>query len=795
MATKTFEELRQLAIQIRDEKTNKQNTATRVGTAMLEHINKLEQDYYDKTKTDEELKERDDKLTELERDTVNNTVLCAIMSDKFNYLTFGETFTSSGTNLSANNSAATIPQNATIHKIVAMVRNEANSFSFNLQSGGQQFKTFSFDTCVAGKINIFDVNYTTDRECTIFVNSPCTADTGGTEIIGGENAAYYLLYSEKDIIKELQDNVNEINNNTIFNIENVDCINESIKMKLFGNRFTSIGTNLSANISKYVIPQNSLIKKIIVLLRSSASNFSFVLKNASGETDLKSFSYDNVIAGKINVFDVDYTTGQDVKLFVNTPCVATEGGTELVDGNKAAYYLIYERIKDLDGDTLKIGSEFKSEQQNLSTNLTKDIIPAGYDLKCKIVCFPRLNESVYGVNLQNVINGSVVKELTFNVYNPNGINEFYFEYKTTSPIRFFPLKPCIATEGGTELVDGNKAALYIEYVQPLKDEITSWGNSLTMGAGGKVKRYMDSVKTILQNKGLNALPCDDEQVTYSSILQGFLEQTHIVNNAGIGGETINTIAARMGAIPALLPKECTLQNGVDVAITDSDNKLKNSFGDLVKPLLQGSDYTVNPCYIQGYECKMKYADNNYTLSLVNITRNVTIPANTPIIMSGSKIYRDTDIAIIWAYTNGGYSDDEDLIKKLNLMIKSLNTRKYIIIGVHIGDRESRQAQELRLLQEYGDKFFNWREYVSTQALYDFGITPTTDDDLTEEQKQNGVKSDAYQMSIGALPSSFWAQVYGIEGNTSNDTTHITADCYAILAYKLYEICNYLGYVE
>lgn len=67
MATKTFEELKQLAIQIRDEKTNKQNTATRVGTEMLEHLNKLEQDYYDKTKTDEELKKRDNKLTELSK--------------------------------------------------------------------------------------------------------------------------------------------------------------------------------------------------------------------------------------------------------------------------------------------------------------------------------------------------------------------------------------------------------------------------------------------------------------------------------------------------------------------------------------------------------------------------------------------------------------------------------------------------------------------------------------------------------------------------------------------------------
>lgn len=85
MATKTFEELKQLAIQIRDEKTNKQNTATRVGTAMLEHINKLEQDYYDKTKTDEELKERDDKLTELGKYIENEEYIRAYLdaNDKF----------------------------------------------------------------------------------------------------------------------------------------------------------------------------------------------------------------------------------------------------------------------------------------------------------------------------------------------------------------------------------------------------------------------------------------------------------------------------------------------------------------------------------------------------------------------------------------------------------------------------------------------------------------------------------------------------------------------------------------
>lgn len=57
MATKTFEELKQMAIQIRDEKANKQNTATRIGTQMVEHLNKLEQDYYDKTTLDKRVTE------------------------------------------------------------------------------------------------------------------------------------------------------------------------------------------------------------------------------------------------------------------------------------------------------------------------------------------------------------------------------------------------------------------------------------------------------------------------------------------------------------------------------------------------------------------------------------------------------------------------------------------------------------------------------------------------------------------------------------------------------------------
>ncbi|WP_300228189.1 hypothetical protein, partial [uncultured Bacteroides sp.] len=70
MATKTFEELKQMAIQIRDEKTNKQNTATRIGTQMLEHLNKLEQDFLDKDTTEGKFSELGKKMSEINKEVI-----------------------------------------------------------------------------------------------------------------------------------------------------------------------------------------------------------------------------------------------------------------------------------------------------------------------------------------------------------------------------------------------------------------------------------------------------------------------------------------------------------------------------------------------------------------------------------------------------------------------------------------------------------------------------------------------------------------------------------------------------
>lgn len=87
-------------------------------------------------------------------------------------------------------------------------------------------------------------------------------------------------------------------------------------------------------------------------------------------------------------------------------------------------------------------------------------------------------------------------------------------------------------------------------------------------------------------------------------------------------------------------------------------------------------------------------------------------------MFGSKNYRNADYAILWCWQNGGYTDNDDLVTQLNNMISHLPTDKYLIIGLHIGTATNRSEQEQLLEKTFGDKFFNWRRYVSTNALSD-----------------------------------------------------------------------------
>lgn len=335
----------------------------------------------------------------------------------------------------------------------------------------------------------------------------------------------------------------------------------------------------------------------------------------------------------------------------------------------------------------------------------------------------------------------------------------------------------IATELSPKLDQSIKDAIESQSAQ--KIQVTNWGDSLTAGAGQNIHTNQRTVIDSIKAKGYPDLNLTEQSnITYSIMMQELLGDKYNVTNCGVGGENINTIAARLGANLVysindfVLPADTT-----PVQIGTYNDKLKSSWGTTIAPLLQGHGNSVNPCYVQGIECKLKWTGSNYddinaTYTLQRVSsgdRNVNFPAKTPIIFSGSKYYRNTKLAVLWCWQNGGYINDTELIEKLDKMIAHLNTSKYILVGLHSGTKSSREEQEDLLTSKYGDKFFNWRQYASTNALYDFGLTPSND--------------DLSAMEIGSMPPSLRI-----------DSVHLCAAGYAILGYKIIERFKNLGYI-
>lgn len=246
MATKTFEELKQLAIQIRDEKTNKQNTATRIGTQMLEHLDKLEQDYYDKTATDEELKERDEKLTELENNIyksylVTNNILSGNINKATNSepgilspkgyinsnLSAWKTFTINTTNSINKNHKYFVEVDSVAEKdgdfaTVAFFKKDDNTFICSFNITGKQIIAVPYNeyvkiSCQSSVqfLNYSDEilaikDYTDNKVKDMFnkidiVNSFVTTNVGLAETITEDKENYQvgLLYNEGNINSDL----------------------------------------------------------------------------------------------------------------------------------------------------------------------------------------------------------------------------------------------------------------------------------------------------------------------------------------------------------------------------------------------------------------------------------------------------------------------------------------------------------------------------------------------------------------------------------------------------------------
>lgn len=277
-----------------------------------------------------------------------------------------------------------------------------------------------------------------------------------------------------------------------------------------------------------------------------------------------------------------------------------------------------------------------------------------------------------------------------------------------------------------------------------KKTIVSWGDSLTAGAGGG-------------------------GTTYSNVLQTLLGENYQVLNAGVGGETTYTIAARQGGEPMCLGNEVTIP-ATKTAVTVN---LTNYLGKTISPLKQGGDDNVNPCYIDGIAGTLTQSNNVYSFTRSEEGESRTVNANTPIITNYMRTQRTPYAMIIWIGTNGQYDSTEDLINQYKKMISYSGNNNYVIIGMHYVTStytvNVRKEQEGAFRREFGTHFLNWREYLATHAIYDAGLGPT--------------EEDLQAMEEGKCPPTFLT-----------DSVHLNATAYTLLAKQIYNILSNLGCV-
>lgn len=295
----------------------------------------------------------------------------------------------------------------------------------------------------------------------------------------------------------------------------------------------------------------------------------------------------------------------------------------------------------------------------------------------------------------------------------------------------------------------NRENLLMAYEKELIPGIVCYGDSLTYGSGG-------------------------EGVSYPSVLEECLRKNRIyipVVNMGIGGENTVTIAGRAGAIPFRVAEFEIPTEAIPTEITFLEEKGKS-----IRPLYQG-DTGINPCFIEGVKGCITGEKDEQGAMVYFFTRSeggeaTKVPEGSEVETWASTQFQDY-IYVVFMGENHGWNDDiNELIRQQQeiLSMQEKHKGKYIVVGLPTGTAEERTELEAALSETYGDKFFNIREYMSTEALEDAGIKPTDE--------------DVARMAEGMVPTSLLV-----------DHIHFNAKGYRLLGEQVYERMQELGYFD
>ena len=314
--------------------------------------------------------------------------------------------------------------------------------------------------------------------------------------------------------------------------------------------------------------------------------------------------------------------------------------------------------------------------------------------------------------------------------------------------------------------------------------IVCWGDTLTYGSSGSVsypyilQRYIDTYicdiydfMSSIENAGeFSRLDWDKYKVEIPVI------------NMGVPNEDTTTVLGRSGVLPYVLAEDVTIPSRTEPV----EIKIASQNGKDVSPL-SGGNGGINNVTINGIEGVLSldtdesvYWGNKvrYYFTRLEEGKEVPVTKETPIVTAASELYKNY-IHIVCIGTYGGYETANDLVEQIKLLLsrQTVNTDRYLVLGTcyetgyHTGWKDM-SAYETVLVQAFGDRFVNIRNYLCSDGLAEAGIKPTKDDEL--------------EAAHGIVPTSL---------RSSGGNAGLSAAAYKLLGRVVYDRMEQLGYFD
>ncbi|WP_243875405.1 hypothetical protein [Lactiplantibacillus plantarum] len=432
--------------------------------------------------------------------------------------------------------------------------------------------------------------------------------------------------------------------------------------------------------------ENVGIKTLINSISSSNSNVTCTQLNATDFKVSKDYSKDSQSFPKI-FLEVDYDSIDD--LDENFILKITDNNPTSSEGTKATANVFYILSDKNDWNSLWHPINFSEGTYNLKSLISSSDYSDYYNSAKKLYILVGF--------YSNLLSDSTT------------YGNMFFDINITARIEN-SAAISVATELSSSLQEKiNSESQYV-------NEIVCWGDSLTAMGGWTNK--------------LATLTSMD------------------VQNGGTGGETVRTIVARQGA-DIMTVNNITIPADISTAVEvgTQSTGISTQFGYSATPLLQGGDNHVNPVKIGNIEGTLAWtgSSSSDTTGVWNFTRNAKgnatiIDRITPLRTYFDRTHNNPYLMIIFMGQNGGYTDNDDLVRMHKLMIEHSHAKNVLILGMHTGTASSRGDYETAMKNEFGRKFFSLRQYLahpvygtdgktikSCWGLDDAGLTATNDD--------------------------------------------------------------------